>query len=95
MKIIRMRLVNFKNRTLATIGYEKVRTVLAPAVKHRLVTLLIVAHANDEMLFDPDQKVLEREAGVIERSDEKRKRRTGRHSRVTDRAFRRERQRLL
>lgn len=95
MKIARMRLVNFEDRTLAAIGSEKVRTVLAPTVKHRLVTLLIVAHANDEMLFDPDQKVLEREAGIIKGRDEVRQQSPRRHGGITGRAFGGERKRLL
>jgi hypothetical protein len=33
-----VRLVNLEDRTLATIGYEKVRTVLEPAIKQRLMT---------------------------------------------------------
>ncbi len=70
MQIARTRLVNFKDGTLATIVYKKVRTVLAPTVEHRLVTLLIVAEADNKVLFHPDQKMLEREPRIIEGRDE-------------------------
>jgi hypothetical protein len=70
MKVVRLRFVNFEHGALATIGDEVMWPVLEPAVQHRLVTRLVVTHANDKVLLYPDQEVLERKAGSIKGCDE-------------------------
>ena len=48
------------------------RAVLEPAVKNQFMAKVIVAHADHEVVFHPDETALEREASRFKRADETR-----------------------
>jgi len=66
MKFGADRLVYFEHSVPGPVLTEIVRPILEPAVQDRFVAVIVVASSQYELLFDPDQVMLEGESGGLE-----------------------------
>ena len=82
MQIAHARSIDFEHRILRTTSIPEVSAVAEPSVQNQLVPKVVIAHANDELIFHPDQSALEGETRRLERGDELHQQRSSRHARV-------------
>src|ERR1700732_997031 len=61
--------VDLEHRILRAVLKKVVRTVLEPVVEDGLMPIMIIRHTDYEVVFDPDQQMLEGQAGTFKSAD--------------------------